>query len=85
MFNNAYKDNFAVFALIFSNLFPQKNIGLNPIICDMFLHFNILATAKFTGISVSLFQLACVSKYILTSDFSALANFSYFSLNSSTA
>jgi len=36
MFNNAYKGNFAVFALIFGNLFPQNNIGRNPIICDMF-------------------------------------------------
>ena len=56
MFNHAYKDNFAVFAIIFGNLFPQKNIGLNPIICDMFLHFNILATAKLKGISIYYFN-----------------------------
>ena len=68
MFNNAYKDNFAVFAIIFGNLFPQKNIGLNPIICDMFLHFNILATAKFTGISVYYFHWQ-VSTYIIRSIF----------------
>ena len=56
MFYNAYKGNFAVFELIFGNPFPQNNIGLNPIICDMFLHFNILATAKFTAISVYYFH-----------------------------
>ena len=63
MFNNAYKDNFAVFALIFGNIFPQNNIGLNPIICEMFLHFNILATAKFTGISVYYSTGMCLQIY----------------------
>ena len=56
MFSNAYKDNFAVFALIVSNLFPQNKISFNPIICDIFFHFNIPTTAKFTGISVHYFQ-----------------------------
>ena len=74
MFNNAYEYNFAVFAIIFGNLFPQKNIGLNPIICDMFLHFNILATAKFTGISVYYFNWHVFSlQFLCTSRISALS------------
>ena len=63
MFNNAYKHNFAVFTLIFSNLFPQNNVGINPIICDIFFHFNILTTAKFTGISVVTSRAACAYVY----------------------
>ena len=77
MFNNAYKYNFAVFAIIFGNLFPQKNIGLNPIICDMFLHFNILATAKLQGYPFTISTGMCLQIYSHFS-FSALREFQLF-------
>ena len=56
MFNNAYKGHLTVFAKIVNNLFPQNNIRINPIICDILFFVNILTTTKFTRITVHYFN-----------------------------